>query len=83
MWFNHPWGYGYGYGMMGGFGWLFMILFLVVIVAVLIGLFRYLGSGHPMGPMQGRTALDILNERYARGEIDRDEYQQKRGDLGS
>ena len=83
MWFNHPWGYGYGYGMMGGFGWLFMILFLVVIVGVLIGLFRYLGSGYHMGPTQSRTALDILNERYARGEIDRDEYQQKRGDLGS
>lgn len=83
MWFNHPWGYGYGYGMMGGFGWLFMILLLVVILAVLIGLFRYLGSGHHMRSTQSRTALDILSERYARGEIDRDEYQQKRGDLRS
>jgi putative membrane protein len=34
------------------------------------------------GALQGRTPLDILEERYARGEIDREDYLQRRKDLG-
>jgi putative membrane protein len=30
----------------------------------------------------GRTPLDILNDRYARGEIEREEYLQRRKDIG-
>lgn len=68
-----------GHGWMGA-GWILMLLFWVFVVAVGIalagGLRPRTGSdaGHP-------TPLQILRERYARGEIDRDEYEQKRADL--
>jgi putative membrane protein len=71
-----------GFGMYGGgFMWVFWILLIIVIVAVIVALAR--SGGHlPFGGQQGQTALDILKERYARGEIDREEYEQKRRDLG-
>jgi putative membrane protein len=75
---------GYGFmgwmPLMGVFFWLF-ILFLVV--AAVRG-----WRGHPMGPcmmghgMERRSpGLDVLEERYARGEINREEYLQKKQDI--
>ncbi len=87
--------YGWGPHMMGwGGGWyamifgpLFMILFLAVLVALVVILVRWLG-----GPWQGaypphqlppaRTPLDILKERFARGEIDKAEFEDRRRILG-
>lgn len=87
--------YGWGPHMMGwGGGWyamifgpLFMIFFLAVLVAVVVMLVRWLG-----GPWQGtypphqipppRTPLDILKERFARGEIDKAEFEDRRRVLG-
>jgi putative membrane protein len=76
-------GYG-GYGM--GFGWIFMILFWVVLIVLAVGVIRWLGSGPshlhmPPTPPAGKSALDILRERYARGEIEREEFQQRKRDL--
>jgi len=72
--------HGWGWGM--GFGWLFMILFWVLIIAGIVGLARWLfyvpGSGR-----SERRPLDILKERYARGEITREQYEQMRRDLES
>jgi len=39
------------------------------------------GHGPGYGPGQGESALDILDKRYARGEIDKAEYEQRRKDL--
>lgn len=70
-----------GYGWMG-FGWIAMILFWVVIVVGGVALVRWLGMrSDGSGDMRRKTPLDILQERYARGEIERDEYEQKRSDL--
>ncbi len=87
--------YGYGPGMMwwnGGWygmflGPLFMILTLAAVIAVVVLLVQWLG-----GPWQGvqpphhappgRTPLDILKERYARGEIDKAEFEERRRILG-
>ncbi|WP_245464890.1 MULTISPECIES: SHOCT domain-containing protein [unclassified Mesorhizobium] len=84
--------YAYGPGMMwwgGGwmmiFGPLFMILFFVVLVAAVLPLGRWLGGPAVMPPHQpppGRTALDILKERFARGEIDKNEFEERRRVLG-
>lgn len=83
-------GPGYGHGMMwGGWGWagmifgsIMMIAVLAVIVVVVVLIFRWLGGGYPptqtgMPPAE-RTALDILKERFASGEIDTEEFEEKR-----
>jgi putative membrane protein len=74
-------GWGDGYGSMG-FGWITMILFLVVTVAAGVALVRWMGMRNDGGgDLRRKTPLEILQERYARGEIEREEYEQKRGDL--
>jgi putative membrane protein len=40
-----------------------------------------MGGGSGNGGGRVRTARDILDERYARGEIDREEYQRRRDDI--
>ena len=70
-----------GWGMM--FGPLMMIVFIAVIVIVIVLIIRWLGgavltnSASPPRPAE-KTALDILKERFARGEIDKDEFEEKR-----
>ncbi|MFZ1910646.1 MAG: SHOCT domain-containing protein [Burkholderiales bacterium] len=82
---------GYGPGMMGGYGWgggwgfgaIGMVLWWILIVLGIVLLARWLLSGSPRRGEQGSTgrALDILKERYARGEIDKQEYEEKKRDL--
>lgn len=68
-----------GFGVMG----IFWILVIVAVVAGVVVLARSggLGSGGS-GPASGtETPEEILRRRYAKGEIDRDEYQQRLTDL--
>lgn len=72
---------GGGWWMMG-LGGIFMILVWVLIIVGIIALIRWLGmSSGARGETPSRTPLQILQERYARGEIERKEYEQKRRDL--
>jgi putative membrane protein len=75
-------------GMGWGLGWLGMIVVWVVpLVLVLFGI-KYLfsgseltsGSAAPDAPQPNR-ALTVLEERYAKGEINRDEFLQMRDDI--
>ena len=78
MW-NHMQSFGPGWGFgMGGFPML--IVWLAIIVAVVLLVRWAAGRGSAATP-GGERALAILEARYARGEIDREEYQQKRQDL--
>lgn len=78
----------HGYGFMNGWGpmspvmWLFMLIFLGLIVIGLIALLRWvLNRGNPLLSKSPETALDILKKRYARGEIDREEFERMKKDL--
>jgi len=53
------------------------LLFLALIVIGIVLLVRGPSAGPGPG-REGRTAGDILDERFARGEIDREEYEERR-----
>ncbi len=87
-------GYGPGWGMMGGWGgyggfgfgllhFVFWIAILVAVVAFVIWLVRSVAAPtmHLAQPRRS-PGLEALDERYAKGEINRDEYLQKRKDIG-
>ncbi len=77
-------GYGPGYGPGGGwhmmnygFGGPLMWLLLLALVVVIV--YFVVRSAKPGG--NGRTPLDILKARYARGEINKQEFEDKKRDL--
>ncbi len=77
----------YGTGM-GGWGYLLMIvntvLFWGLIVGGIVVLVRYLGRAGRQGaggPAQPAIPEQILAERFARGDIDEEEYQRRLGIL--
>jgi putative membrane protein len=53
----------------------------VILVVGIVLLVRLLRREPPTGGPPAETALDILKKRYARGEIGREEFEQKKRDL--
>lgn len=87
-----PHGYMYGDGVNVAWGWVMVIgmaLFWILFLTGLALLIRWAwGHGIPGGtPLTGVTvrasALDILQERYARGEITTEQYREMKNELGS
>ena len=64
-----------------GFGFIFWLVILVLVIAGVLWFVRSQTSTSQRSGEQRSTALGLLEERYARGEIDRDEYLQKKRDL--
>jgi len=58
-----------------------MIVPLALLILAIAALVRWMGRRD--GDARGRTAHDILDERYARGDIDREEYLRRRDDIAS
>lgn len=69
------WGFGFGMGLW----WVFWIALLVLVVVAIWRLLQ--GGGSAAARAQDDSALEILKRRYARGEIDREEYEAKKRDL--
>ena len=90
----HNW-YGHGAGWEGWLMFLFVIVFVAAVVVAVVFLVRYLAqpqAAQTLPPQQAvitpptatspsESPQDILKRRYAAGEIDREEYLQKLGDL--
>ncbi len=84
-WYHHM---GYGFGHMLGwsrFGGIRMILFWIVLIAIALFLLRRF-SGNWQDTSNGSShsqtrALEILKERYARGEISKQEFEERRRTL--
>jgi len=74
---------GYGYSMMGGFGWIgliFNLLILIGIVVLIVWAVNRFSSGWNQSN-KSQSPREILQARYARGEITREQYQQMMKDL--
>jgi putative membrane protein len=63
----------------GWFGLLTMLLFLILLLIGVLGVIRLLVNGR--SKERRLDPIDILKERYARGEIDREEFEARKRDL--
>ena len=87
------WGYTYGpYPGPGAFlsilSWIILVILMIWIVRWAFGWHRHRGPWTMMGgphnnPWMRNSALDLLKERYAKGEIEKAEFDQKKKDLES
>ena len=82
-WGMHHGPTGWGFGMPW-FGMIFMMLFWIAVIIAIIFLIRWLilstRSKSP-GLAEGNPALEILKTRYAKGEINKEEFEEKKRDL--
>jgi len=76
MWGNMMgWGGGPGFGLWHLLWWVLLIAGIVFVVRLLAG------GGRTWGRDAPDRALEILRERYARGEIDKTEFENRKRDL--
>jgi len=71
-------GWGGGWGLLGA---LHMLLWWVLIILGIVVLVKWLVAAKRDAPAPGDRAFEILRERYARGEIDKDEFDKRKSDL--
>ncbi|MBD3290758.1 SHOCT domain-containing protein [candidate division KSB1 bacterium] len=72
----HDWGwFHWGYG--------FVVLFWIVLIVLIVWAIKYLTRNrqNTSTTMRQDSPLEILKKRYARGEIDRKEFEEKKKDL--
>lgn len=81
MW-GHMDGFGWG-GGWGGMGFGMILFWGLIVVAIAVLLRTFIGGGATAERRPEKPALDLLKERYARGEIEREEFEQKRRDLST
>lgn len=77
----HPRGAMMGWGGMGIMMLIFWGAVLIMLVMVVSRLFRF-EAEKKAGTAENPTASEILKQRYARGEIDKNEFQAKMNDIG-
>jgi putative membrane protein len=81
MWYGlGRFGYGHMQPWMSWVGPIVMIVFWALVVTAILFLIRYLAH-QSRSSANDSSALAILKERYAKGEIDKEEFDQKRKDI--
>lgn len=70
----------YGWGMGFGFGWIFMIFFWGLLIIGVVFLIKLIAGGF-RSERKEETAIDILKKRFAKGEINKEEFEDKKKDL--
>lgn len=75
MWYNN---FGWGWMMLGG---IWMIIFWGVIIFLIVWGIKRLTGHRDSGGVERRSPLDIAKERYARGEISKEQFEQIKKDL--
>lgn len=69
-------------GMMGGAGWimgpLMMLLWVAVIVGLVVVVLRWMGGPGGGGHRSTSSVRKIIEERFARGEIDEEEFRKRK-----
>ena len=73
------WGWGWGMGIIHCLLWWAILIMGIIVLARLLGR----DSSRAATAPPAETALDLLKKRYARGEIGRDEFEEKRRDLAT
>jgi len=67
--------------MMGGFGMGFMGIFWVALIILIVFFFWQYNKGKKRPENTGNYSLEILKQRYAKGEIGKEEYEERKKDL--
>jgi putative membrane protein len=75
-----------GPGIMAGFGWMWLmpvfgIVFLGLIIWAIVASVRSSGESKGSDSSKADSALEVLKKRYARGEINKEEYEEKKKGL--
>ena len=71
---------GYGHGNGDGYSWVFMLMMMVLVFLGVVLVVHYLNRlAHSTSKED--TSLEILKSRYAKGEIEKKEFDEKRKDL--
>lgn len=65
--------------MMGG--WFMMVLFWVLVILGVVFVVRWIGQQNKPSPTEKESALEVLKKRYARGEISKQEFEEKKKDM--
>lgn len=76
-------GYFYNYGpdYMFGFGWVFMLVFWALIVWGVVALIKGFNNSDHHNKQDEDKAFSLLRERYAKGDLSKKEYEEKKSDL--
>lgn len=83
MYGYYPWGGAWGAGALG---MIFMIVFWIIIITLIVALVRSLSGKRTWRYYQDERektgeALEVLKTRYAKGEITKEEFEQKKRDI--